>query len=177
MTQKEREMLEKILNTLDDDTPRLEYANWLKDHDTGDGKRAARGEFIEVQCALASPEIEGTQRTRLAGREHELLNEHRREWEGHLVHVVKGITLHRGFIHGVTIPLDDFINYDKLLFNLAPTIREACITKCFYSDRVVVLARSPHLERLTSLKLKGVDYAGVLRCSGFCGQSNCLLLR
>jgi uncharacterized protein (TIGR02996 family) len=40
--------LQAIINTPDDDTPRLVYADWLEEN--GDAERA---DFIRVQCALA----------------------------------------------------------------------------------------------------------------------------
>ena len=40
--------LQAILETPDDDTPRLIYADWLDEH--GD---VARAEFIRLQCRLA----------------------------------------------------------------------------------------------------------------------------
>ena len=40
-------LLQMILEEPDDDAPRLVYADWLEEH--GD----PRGEFIQVQCALA----------------------------------------------------------------------------------------------------------------------------
>jgi uncharacterized protein (TIGR02996 family) len=55
--------LEAIAADLDDDAPRLLFADWLEEH--GD----PRGEFIRVQCALAGLPADDPRRTDLARRE------------------------------------------------------------------------------------------------------------
>src|SRR5437879_667035 len=98
--QKDRAFLDNIGGNPDDDSPRLAYARWLEEHDTGNGKLAARGEFIRVQCALSDPKTGTTQRPKLQAREEELLKEHRTEWERPLQWIpVTAITFQRGFIH------------------------------------------------------------------------------
>jgi uncharacterized protein (TIGR02996 family) len=66
--------LEAIAANLDDDAPRLLFADWLEEH--GD----LRGEFIRVQCALAGLPADDPRRSDLARREVELLATHGVPW-------------------------------------------------------------------------------------------------
>lgn len=67
--------IRSIAGTLDDDTPRLIYADWLEDH--GDPERA---EFIRVQCEFARLGKDDPRRGPLHERQAQLLAEHRTAW-------------------------------------------------------------------------------------------------
>jgi uncharacterized protein (TIGR02996 family) len=67
-------LLTEILAALDDDGPRLVYADWLTER--GD----PRGELIQVQCALAAGGLDDATRAALVLRERELLETHGRDW-------------------------------------------------------------------------------------------------
>lgn len=73
-TDEERPFVEAILDDLDDDTPRLVYADWLQDQ--GD----PRGEFIRVQCELDSRPRDDPEYDALEARERALLKKHRAKW-------------------------------------------------------------------------------------------------
>src|SRR5262249_60689283 len=89
-----------------DDAPRLIYADWLDEQ--GGEEDLARSEFIRVQCALAREEEEGPRRWALQKREAELLRVWRGEWGAPLRDLVWGEEFERGFVSGVTLPLEHF---------------------------------------------------------------------
>lgn len=73
----ESAFLQAIRANIEDDLPRLVYADWLEERGYG-----ARAEFIRVQCELArTPEWEPRYRA-LEDREHELLSAHERAFLG-----------------------------------------------------------------------------------------------
>jgi uncharacterized protein (TIGR02996 family) len=78
-----------------DDLPRLVYADWLDE--TGDPAKAARAEFIRVQCELARVGWWDDRTGELQRREQQLLTEYRSGWipRQRLRH--SGIAFHRGF--------------------------------------------------------------------------------
>jgi uncharacterized protein (TIGR02996 family) len=86
---KSEELLAAIRAAPDDDNPRLVYADWLTQQDD------PRGEFIAVQCALASGEDE----RRLKWRDEELRRVHASRWIG----MTCTATLVRGFVDVVTV--------------------------------------------------------------------------
>jgi len=71
--------LAAIRANLDDDTPRLVYADWLQEQGN-----EARAEFIRVECELASTDDAAPRCRDLEDRRHELLAEHEAEWLGDL---------------------------------------------------------------------------------------------
>src|SRR5262245_57688746 len=82
---------------LDEDTPRLVFADWLQEN--GD---EARAEFIRIQCAVARGETRGAERAEV------LLAEHRERWlhglpKKFLKHP-EWCVFRRGFIAAMTVP-------------------------------------------------------------------------
>jgi uncharacterized protein (TIGR02996 family) len=73
-----RAFLEAIASNLDDDAPRLVFADWLEEH--GDEHDRARAAFIRVQCELARLPAGDPRREDLARREEELLAGHGMAW-------------------------------------------------------------------------------------------------
>jgi uncharacterized protein (TIGR02996 family) len=71
--------LRAIIESPDDDTPRLIYADWLEEHD-----QPERAEFIRVQCELAKLPDESPRRQGLQAVERKLLGVHREDWVQHL---------------------------------------------------------------------------------------------
>jgi len=91
---------ESIRESLDDDTPRLVFADWLEER--GEAERA---EFIRVQCALAKDDIDYDELDRLRQRESELWQTFGHHWTSELPQI-PGITwsyFERGFVGCVTI--------------------------------------------------------------------------
>ncbi len=161
----DQDLLDDIRNNPDDDARRLIYADWLEKHDSGDGKRAARAEFIRTQVALAGMPQDAPGRDKLERQEQELLAQHRADWEQRLRSLpLRTIapTFQRGLIHGITIDAEDFPSHAKLIFACAPTIREVRIKRCL-SNTVHKLLNLPYLAQLTSLQIGGGIHAPELQ--------------
>ncbi len=95
----EKAFLEDIVANIDDDTPRLIYADWLTDNDRDD-----RAEFIRVQVDLARLPTWHPARTRLALREQALLKQHGDAWLAELPKVsgAKWTGFRRGLVAEVS---------------------------------------------------------------------------
>lgn len=153
-------LFEAILENPDDIAPRLIYADWCDEQ--GD----PRGEFIRIQCELAAYEGPPIKVRHLKQREAELLEEHRRAWNGEVhrrlaqtplcnnVHGRRGLIrrweYHRGFVEFVVVEAEAFLEHPEALFQIGPLRRlrilraETCLEK---------LMQSPFLERLQTVEL------------------------
>jgi uncharacterized protein (TIGR02996 family) len=140
--------LRSIIESPDDDAPRLAYSDWLEEH--GDADRA---EFIRVQCRLASIDADDPERRELQEREYELLAEHWGEWAGPLVGRVHRWQFRRGFVEQVSVKAGRFLKEAKWLLDFAP-IRELRVDFPELEDMRAVLA-SKHIRRITRLDLDG----------------------
>ena len=82
MVDMRKAFLGDIIENIDDDAPRLVFADWLEDN--GD---PARAEFIRLQCRRAAekpwpqPGHYGVRDASLTSREEELIAEHGADWE------------------------------------------------------------------------------------------------
>lgn len=155
-------LLDNIRSNPDDDAPRLIYADWLEEHDTGDGKQAARANFIRIQCILDDSRSDTALRLQLKEQEQELLEEFREEWEQELMNQIpkiEKINFRRGFAERIAIDTTAFLHHARHLFALAP-IREVNITDCD-EQTVRALAASPFLANLHSLNLDGSTISDV----------------
>jgi uncharacterized protein (TIGR02996 family) len=155
--------LQAILESPEDDTPRLVYADWLDEHG-----RPEQAEFIRIQCELEKvppghlpppvldrrertrDTIRSTSRAKLVRREKSLLKKYGKKWAGPLHRVVPRWEFRRGFIESVEIGAGPFIESAEELFGLAP-IRHAWLTNA--DDHLDALLRMPLLRRLTGLDL------------------------
>jgi uncharacterized protein (TIGR02996 family) len=86
---------------------RMAYADWLADQ--SEPMLRARGEFIQVQLALADASLERPERERLKRREEELLDENREAWLGLFADAGNEVafTFDRGWVHSVTLKEGD----------------------------------------------------------------------
>src|SRR5262245_46067126 len=143
--------LRPIIETPEDDAPRLVYADWLEDH--GDPDRA---EFIRVQCRLASIDEDDPERRELLRREYDLLAEHGGEWAAPLVGKVRRWQFRRGFVEQVCLEAKAFLKEAKWLFAFAP-VREL---DAYGSGprQVRELFASEHLRRIRRLELDHVKF-------------------
>src|SRR5205807_6540672 len=91
--------LQAILESPDDDLPRMVYGDWLTDR--GD----PRGEFIHAQCHLARMGEDDERRLPLEERERELLGLHQDGWLGPLRPLLSRWTFRRGFLDAVVVPV------------------------------------------------------------------------
>src|SRR6478735_626738 len=71
----EQAFLDDIAAHVEDDAPRLVFADWLEDQG-----QSHRAEFIRVQCQLDALDDGDPRREALEERERELLAVHRGEW-------------------------------------------------------------------------------------------------
>jgi poly(ADP-ribose) glycohydrolase ARH3 len=131
--------LQAILESPDDDTPRLVYADWQEER--GD----PRGEFIRVQVALARLPADDPRREELEARERQLFQEHGKRWAGPLRGLVRKWEFRRGFVEAVTADARHFVRQADSLFRLAP-VRQVTLRRAGpVMDHV---AGCPHLARL-----------------------------
>jgi uncharacterized protein (TIGR02996 family) len=148
----EQGFLDAVIETPDDDTPRLVYADWL------DRRGDPRAEFIRVQIDLERLPLDHSRRDTLERRERELLDKHAREWAEPLHPLVREWVFRRGFIERVGMSLEVPASFIAELLRLAP-IRHIRDTGQFCELDGMVEAL-PYLRRLTGLEfwgLYGVD--------------------
>jgi uncharacterized protein (TIGR02996 family) len=93
-----RAFLQAIIETPDDDAPRLVFADWLDDHGEPD-----RAELIRTQCALVKIEPDDPRRPLLERREDDLLHSNARGWLKREVPAAarEGARFRRGFVEHV----------------------------------------------------------------------------
>jgi uncharacterized protein (TIGR02996 family) len=117
----EERLLAAIVETPDDDGPRLVYADWLL------GRNDPRGELIALQCALARADAAGTPLPDEAGaaaRERELLAQCRPQLLAGLPELA-GYVVRRGFVeHAAVIPPSLFSPMDAAGFPRADLVEE-----------------------------------------------------
>ncbi|HEY1068810.1 MAG TPA: TIGR02996 domain-containing protein [Pirellulales bacterium] len=161
----ERSFLAHIATHLDDDAPRLIYADWL------DEQRDPRGEFIRVQCERAKLPPGDPQDEPLRRREHELFLQHRDEWLAPLAAIgiwpSSGTTdqgdvfFRRGLIDLVWILTADVLPaHADRLWDAAPALEHLVLSGPI--DLPTVLA-DPRWNQLTSLNCStatGFHYPG-----------------
>jgi uncharacterized protein (TIGR02996 family) len=148
--------LQAIIESPDDDTPRLVYADWLEDNGLPE-----RAEFIRVQIELAHlPDGPGpsSRRLELEARERALLKEHEVEWLGRLRDWACGWCFRRGVLAALTfkvVPLlaiSDKPGEDDWLQRGMATVQEMEIRDA--ARAFDALCRLPHLARLNALSLR-----------------------
>src|SRR5215212_5720776 len=94
----ESRYLQSVREAPADDAPRLGYADWLEEQ--GD----PRGEFIRVQCQLATMDENDAQHEALMRREHELLEKHEKQWVRNLhIRNLVYASFVRGFIEKIRL--------------------------------------------------------------------------
>ncbi len=117
----ETALLAAIWASPHDDLPRLVYADWLDE--TGDPAKAARAEFIRVQCELARVGEFDDRTESLQEAEKRLLDEWRREWIPRQKLQNAGISFHRGMFHPGYSDLRQFRSEASLVRSVAPLYR------------------------------------------------------
>lgn len=160
-------LLEAVLAAVDDDRPRLVYADWLTEQ--GD----PRGEFIAVQCARARLASDAPGQRALEEREWTLLSSHEEQWRAALGDDVISVKFRRGFIDEATMFTASFVERAESMFAREPlrTVRVLDPGE----EGAAQLAASPMLRRLDGLRLSnstgavergiGLDGLGVLLMS------------
>ncbi len=134
-----------MVNAPWEDAPRLVYADWLTENDD------PRGEFIVLQCRLASGKLAPKDVKAAKVREAELLDAHREEWFGplekwlreHDSYALSHVKLRRGFVSSCRLTVqhrDDLAS----LFQKAPLLEELELR----GDAVAPVPQLAQLERL-----------------------------
>src|SRR3712207_3150772 len=110
-------LLRAILDSPEDDAPRLVYADWLEEQ--GDPERA---EFIRLQVALAALQPADPGAAELRRRCNELLAGpgRRGRWAPRLPRGVGHPEFRRGFVEEVRCRAEDFLRHADRLFALLP---------------------------------------------------------
>jgi uncharacterized protein (TIGR02996 family) len=147
--------LQAIIESPEDDAPRLIYADFLEDHG-----QTERAEFIRLQCLLAKLPEDDPRREQLEAREWVLLEGQQEEWVGPLQGFVESKEFWRAFVEAVTLATEDFFTRAESLFGLAP-VRHAEFTSgntLPWKDALARLVASPSLGRLQSVGFRfGID--------------------
>jgi len=142
-------LLRSILDTPDDDTPRVVYADWLEEHD-----QSERAEFIRLQCALAQRFRE---RSYVADdallmtqweRQNELLRTYRATWLNELPPWVGVQYFRRGFISSIQVTAAQWIDQGNALEQMTPLDTVMFLQSPRYFSTLV---HEPSLHRLAGL--------------------------
>src|SRR5262245_58469116 len=142
-------LLWAVIEALDDDAPRLVYADWLEER--GEPERA---EFIRVQCALETMPEGDPRRPGLERREAALLDEHGWARAEEFGPRISEWVFRRGFIERVEMVLECPADQIVDVLRRAP-IRHVRDTSQF-CDLDGVVDALPHLDRLTGLEFWGL---------------------
>jgi uncharacterized protein (TIGR02996 family) len=141
--------LQAILETPDDEAPRLIYADWLEDN--GDPRRA---EFIRLQCRLAATDESDPDRLDLLDRERELLTVYRQRWlpaqPDVLAKRLWANDFVRGFFARLHLPATALLEHGEQLFHTYP-VEELHVQDA--GGHLTDLARRPWLAGVSSLDL------------------------
>jgi uncharacterized protein (TIGR02996 family) len=105
-----------IVETPDDDTPRLVYADWLDENG-----RAARAAFIRAQVEAARADPFGPQARKAAKRADDILEVHRGDWIRHLRGTyTEWPRFERGFVAHLSVEPTAFVRSADTIFDAEP---------------------------------------------------------
>jgi uncharacterized protein (TIGR02996 family) len=158
-------LLRAVIDSPDEDAPRLVYADWLEEHGQTEADRA-RAAFIRLQVEAARLDRYDPRRLDLEGRAEALLNAQReggvpRAWLAGLENW--GVNHHytsfeRGFPAVATVTPDELLDRGHELWAVTP-IRRLNTWEGWRpatEPRDAEFVRCPHLARLRSLNVQGV---------------------
>jgi uncharacterized protein (TIGR02996 family) len=149
MTQEEA-FLQAIIESPDDDSLRLIYADWLEERGN------PRGEFIRAQCQLANLPEGDPRRPELQAREQELLAKYSLVWIQQLHLDPSSVTFRRGFVDEAQVNADFLLGDQAELFRLTP-LRHLLVQgyqgNQLGREGTRTVASWPQLARLQSLRL------------------------
>ena len=137
------ELLRDVIARPDDDGPRIVYADWLTQR--GD----PRGEFIVVQCALASKK---GATIALVEREQALLDAHRSEWTKEAMQVARTCELRRGFVASIFAYAEKFASDGARLLDREP-VDDLVLGELATIPVLDRLAATPHVARLRAVRM------------------------
>ena len=144
----ERELfLSEIVANPHDDGPRMIYADWLVEQED------PLGDFIHVQCQLASANDWDPGQNELKRREHEILSRNWVQWSAGMRRCCSDIRFRRGFIDEVEIAADHLAAVGLELFEHAPLLNALDVREA--TDAISKLVACEALDRVESLSLRG----------------------
>jgi uncharacterized protein (TIGR02996 family) len=143
--------LQAIIESPDDDSPRLIYADYLEEH--GQPERA---ELVRVQCELARCEPWTQSHRALAGRGASLLEAHADSWAGPLGLNPYPANFRRGFVERDAFAPSRFLALAPRVFERTP-LRQVDLMVPDAGGHVYTGRRSPEEERLRDERIVGSD--------------------
>src|SRR5262245_60573944 len=99
-------LLAAIRDNVEDDLPRLAYADWLEENGAAD-----LAEVIRVECRLAGMPDNHPERRRLFRRDLELLADYKDEWVGPIRRGCSFWEVRRGFLDEVSTSADNLLQH------------------------------------------------------------------
>jgi uncharacterized protein (TIGR02996 family) len=149
----EQSFLAAIAESLEDDVPRLIFADWLEERGED-----ARAEFIRVQCELARLDPHSPRYPELHLRQLDLLAEHEHEWLGEWSERLVRWEFRRGFLHTATITPAPFLDHGEDLFARHPVERVAFLDdfgESLPAEEAQEVVASPVMRHVRSLDAAG----------------------
>src|SRR5262245_61836378 len=140
----ERAFWRAIIDSPEDDAPRLVYADWLDDHG-----QIERAELIRASCRLAAMPEHDADRLDLLDRVRELARAETERWQRALKGIVDRLNLHRGLPGWAMLSCPKFLQHGEELFRRAPVVQVSLRPH----RPVTKLAASPLLGRVRGLML------------------------
>ncbi|MFO0554365.1 MAG: TIGR02996 domain-containing protein [Polyangiaceae bacterium] len=152
----EARLFAAIVESLDDDEPRLVFADWLADR--GD----IRAELIRLQCRLARLTVLDSpdERAALQNRTTRILSEYRASLAGDVARFATAHRFRRGFVYEVTMNASAFVQHGERLFTSQPI--ERLVLKPWDAAALAQIGTAPVLDRVRSLVLEPAR--GQVRC-------------
>jgi len=147
LTDRER-ILRRVIDTPEDDTPRLVFADWLDEHGDRDDD-PARAEFIRLQCEPGSDPVLARPRR---AREQKLLTAHAARWASKVGSDLDA-KFRRGFVDEVRMAAADYLE-QAVRIHVSPVTRLQLLGERYEEDGVAlsmipVLPEFGAIEELT----------------------------
>jgi uncharacterized protein (TIGR02996 family) len=144
-------LLAAIRDNVDEDLPRLAYADWLEENGEAD-----LAEFIRVECRLAGMPDDHPERRRLFRRDLELLADYKDEWVGPVRRGCAFWEVRRGFLDEINTSADNLLDHAAAIARHPLRVARLSVTEADLD----ALAGCPHLAGLRELALTGPQGLG-----------------
>jgi uncharacterized protein (TIGR02996 family) len=145
-------LLMAIRENMEDNLPRLAYADWLEEH--GEPELA---EFIRVECRLSTMPDSHPERRALFSRDLELLGQFSATWIGPARHGFSFWEVRRGFLDEITTSADHYLQHAEAIFRRHPL---RVVRLDVQPEDLAPLAACPYLLGVRELTLTGTGMRG-----------------
>jgi len=135
--------LQAILESPDDDTPRLIFADWLEERGN------PRGTFIRLQCQRAKMTRYDDGWKEILVQESALLKQFETEWSKPVLRLVEAVEYRRGFIEHVRVSATKLLRNGDRLFRIAPI----CSLRVDHADQLAAIGQSAWMGRVRELDI------------------------